>query len=68
MVGTTMDVNCGTCYFWEQTPYDPSEGRCRRHSPTVHLVTLDSEGTQAYSGIWPPSLVDDWCGEYARKD
>jgi len=60
-----MIESCLTCkYFRPNFSYLPEEwqaatGICRRHSPT-----LDQHDSSKY----PPTLSNEWCGDYERGD
>ena len=65
---------CETCRFWEYVGYeeefDESFGRCRRLPPVFNRDAADhwyknSIGQYVNEiGVWPHTVITDWCGEY----
>lgn len=51
------DSVCRTCKH-----FAPDWGECRRRSPALVSVTLDS--LQGPVSKWPETSADKWCGEY----
>lgn len=72
-----VDHVCKECRFWSQETEVPEEnklgirGECRRYPP-LHmvstLITVDDEAMREddnlWTGVWPNTYEDDWCGEF----
>ena len=54
---------CETCRF-----YFPSSscGQCRRYALQPGVYPMDERG-DVNGPDWPPTLADDWCGEYREQ-
>lgn len=62
-----MAHTCRTCIWWKPAEQQPMKGKlglqwgdCRRQSPRLQLARYSDERSSA----WPPTSVDDWCGEH----
>lgn len=63
---TPRDECCRRCTWWEGwRRADHSEGRCRRHAPTVSLLVTTSN-CEAGRTTFPATRGDDWCGDFVR--
>ena len=58
--------SCEKCRFWDERAAD---GFCRRNPPIIDpKEDLETVGTPDYfTGMWPMTLSDDWCGEWQGK-
>ena len=52
---------CSTCRHWRPGDTRESPGECRRHAPRPIMLA----GSVATPWPWPPTLADQWCGEWA---
>lgn len=61
-----MKVACESCQFFElnrlYANVENVDGSCRRFAPTVVVVS-----NETYS-VWPKVTINDWCGEYEKKE
>lgn len=62
-------MTCETCRYWgfPREVDHVEHGNCRRHAPLPQFnhstpYQLDTRP------IWPQTMFDDWCGEYAAKE
>lgn len=62
-----MSTICRTCIWWRAEPptalgkrVGAEFGECRRHAPRLKM-SRHSDETES---VWPPTLADDWCGEF----
>jgi hypothetical protein len=55
---------CDECRF--MVPENGTEtGECRRYPPQI---IDDADDAGRYTSVFPVVLLDEWCGEYQRKD
>lgn len=52
---------CATCPFWAEMTMP--QGECRRHTPSL-VDPLHDEDDLDFSGYWPETSHDAWCGEH----
>jgi hypothetical protein len=62
-------MRCENCKFWAAYSFLAKKGvpagDCR-FSPPVFLTV--AENKDIYSGFWPETSKDDWCGKFTAKD
>jgi hypothetical protein len=63
---------CSDCRFWQENPQNSEIGECRRRTPTVHLVTIQSLRTAGVEArpmaAFAPTSASSWCGEFEADD
>lgn len=55
---------CEICRWWDKRADGGSDGRCRRNAPVQMRYESADLGKRV---LWPLTVRDDWCGEYAHK-
>jgi len=62
-------MHCENCKFWAAYYVLAKEnkitGDCRVNPP---VFLNASENKDIYSGFWPETSKDDWCGKFTAKD
>ena len=58
---------CENCSHWVRTGMSQS-GECRRYSPQIIGVPLDSFGNMNIKSYFPETPSSQWCGEWNIKD
>ena len=72
-----MERRCDTCEWWDIWDADVGEadpafgkGYCKRSPPVALSRWHWREGVveDPLEGAWPFTDVDDWCGEWKKKE
>lgn len=70
------EQQCARCRFWEEIrdTLKADDGRkyrggeCRRLPPVVLMGQMPTlEVKSGWSGVWPETESDDWCGEFKPR-
>ena len=57
-----MKEKCENCKFFGDDGGNSNQGKCKRYPPTaVQVMTPNGAGS---AGIYPPTMYNNWCGEW----
>jgi hypothetical protein len=62
---------CANCRFWQPYHDGSALGLCHRFPPNfiadVAIAQQVGEGTGAFTGFFPETMPNEWCGEWLAK-
>jgi hypothetical protein len=67
-----MEMRCETCKWWFREREADPDGTCRRHPPTVFVLTVFNPITRVQSlehpCYWPRTRPELLCGEFRGRE